>query len=172
MDNIPFNTQQVAFSGHHNSQDHHSLHTDPQAVKRCKFSHHSQLGNNASSSNNCNDNNEMDVADEAPKTMAGAAGVAAVAEAESDESDWDDWADAMVAQGEPADTVTATGGAGEVPGGAAAAGEEEEEAWVKSMMDQGTDRSVVQDADSRAWDYVLQMAVEKEQQYVSTHLFV
>lgn len=74
-------------------------------------------------------------------------------------SDWDDWADAMVAQGQPPGDATVpiegnSGGYLEVGPEA-----EEEEAWVKSMIEQGSDGSVVQGVDSRAWDYVLQMAV-------------
>lgn len=75
-------------------------------------------------------------------------------------SDWDDWADAMVAQGQPADDTAAP-----IEGNSGACLEvgpeaEEEEAWVRSMIEQGSDGSVVQGVDSRAWDYVLQMAVE------------
>lgn len=90
----------------------------------------------------------------------------ALQSADSDaSSDWDDWADAMVAQGEPSAAVAAAATAASAAGqsqeeeGKEAA---EEEAWVRSMLEQGTSGSVVQDAHSRAWDYVLQMAVEGE----------
>lgn len=76
-------------------------------------------------------------------------------------SDWDDWADAMVAQGQPPDdTAVPTGGSSS--GDCLEEGPEaaEEEAWVRSMVEQGSDGSVVQGVGSRAWDYVLQMAVE------------
>lgn len=75
-------------------------------------------------------------------------------------SDWDDWADAMVAQGQPPDDtpVPTEGNSGDFLEVGPEA--EEEEAWVRSMIEQGSDGSVVQGVDSRAWDYVLQMAVE------------
>lgn len=78
-------------------------------------------------------------------------------------SDWDDWADAMVAQGEPLEE-TAAPATGDNNSGHTLDpdGQAEEEAWVRSMIEQGTLGSVVQAADSRAWDYVLQMAVEEE----------
>lgn len=75
-------------------------------------------------------------------------------------SDWDDWADAMVAQGQPTEAAVAAAvddNVGLGPGSAHA----EEEAWVRSMIEQGTDASVVQEEDSRAWDYVLEMAVQE-----------
>lgn len=80
-------------------------------------------------------------------------------------SDWDDWADAMVAQGEP--SSDAAGAASEGVDGdgddlVRTREEREEEAWVLSMVEQGTERSVVQAAESSAWDYALQMAVEAE----------
>lgn len=78
-------------------------------------------------------------------------------------SDWDDWADAMVAQGEPPETAAASPAKGDNDNGPTERdGQAEDEAWVRGMIEQGTLGSVVQAADSRAWDYVLQMAVEEE----------
>ena len=81
-------------------------------------------------------------------------------------SDWGDWADAQMTQGgspKRAGTSAGEGTSGELGArriGLPAAADDEDEAWVRSMVDQGTDCSVVQGADSTAWDYVLQMAVE------------
>ena len=78
-------------------------------------------------------------------------------------SDWDDWADAMVAQGEPPeDSTTPATGDDNTGHTLEPNAQAQEEAWVRSMIEQGTLGSVVQAADSRAWDYVLQMAVEEE----------
>lgn len=96
------------------------------------------------------------IADEAAET----------GEAESDSSDWEDWADAQVAQGDPMDETEKN----EVPtnkSGVASAKnstDAEEEAWMRGMMDQGTDGSVVQEMDTKAWEYVLQVAVEADKQ--------
>lgn len=89
-------------------------------------------------------------------------------------SDWGDWADAMVAtDDEPAKqtaaaaAITSRGNMGGLSGE-----QEEEEAWVRSMIEQGTDGSVVQDADSRAWDYVLQMAVQERGVRVTVSTYI
>lgn len=82
-------------------------------------------------------------------------------EASHASSDWGDWADAQVAQSSSPKRVESSSREGTPceQGGPHSA---EEDAWIHSMIDQGTDRSVVQGLDSRAWDYVLQMAVESE----------
>lgn len=87
-------------------------------------------------------------------------------EASHASSDWGDWADAQVAQSSSPKREGALSGEG-TPGQQGAPPSAEEDAWIRSMMDQGTDRSVVQGAESRAWDYVLQMAVEVEAQGVN-----
>lgn len=84
--------------------------------------------------------------------------------ANSDSSDWEDWADAMEGQDEPARDAAEEAEKNTVEGasdGCRGGPDAEEEAWVKSMVDQGTDCSVVQGADSRAWDYVLEMAIQE-----------
>lgn len=85
---------------------------------------------------------------------------------DSNSSDWGDWADAMVAQGEPANPGAPGAGSGGARGdGSAETGDDaEEEAWMKAMIDQGTECSVVQESDSRGWEYAMQLAVEAEQQ--------
>ena len=78
-------------------------------------------------------------------------------------SDWDDWADAMIGQGEPPEAPSASPAAGDNNNGHTEIdGQAKEEAWVRSMIQQGTLGSVVQAEDSHAWDHVLQMAVEEE----------
>lgn len=106
--------------------------------------------------------NDMEVAeDERAQT-----GTAQPSPEGSDSSDWEDWANAMVVQGEAADGEAIARESEGREADSSTGPEAEEEAWMKRMMDQGTDRSVVQDADSRAWDYVLQMAVEAERSLV------
>lgn len=77
-------------------------------------------------------------------------------------SDWDDWADAMVAQGEPVAEAKGAATAGEAGAGSAVDSiDGEDDQWAQTMMDQGTLGSVIEGAESRAWDYVLQMVVDE-----------
>lgn len=80
---------------------------------------------------------------------------------ESDSSDWDGWADAMVSQGDCGDSAAI---GAERQDNVFSKTDNQEEAWIKSMIDQGTDRSVIQKADSRAWEYAIKMAVEIDEQ--------
>lgn len=103
----------------------------------------------------------MDAAAVAAAQAADGQGDGADSEASSD---WGDWADAMVAQGEPPEAAGTSPTTGDNNNGHIERdGQVEDEAWVRSMIEQGTLGSVVQAADSRAWDYVLQMAVEEEE---------
>lgn len=73
-------------------------------------------------------------------------------------SDWGEWADALVKQetgvGVDGHELDGRGGSGKPVGPA-----DQDALWAQSMMDQGTHRSVVLNADHEAWDVVLRMAV-------------
>ena len=114
----------------------------------------------ATPSTNENSDVDMDITAVAAAAAADGHGDGADSEASSD---WGDWADAMVAQGEPPGAAAASPATGDNDNGLTERDvQAEDEAWVRGMIEQGTLGSVVQAADSRAWDYVLQMAVEEE----------
>lgn len=114
---------------------------------------------------NTNENSDVDMDMDAAAVAAAQAADGQGDGADSEaSSDWGDWADAMVAQGEPPEAAGTSPTTGDNNNGHIERdGQVEDEAWVRSMIEQGTLGSVVQAADSRAWDYVLQMAVEEEE---------